>query len=335
MYFLKGYKHVSEMSDEALFIHNVYGTIFDVNKIAEEITGYSRRELLEMNVRQLHPESELKKSMKAIQLISTSEREVDFDSQFQKKSGKIIDVRIIGDRFTFKRKDFVIGLVTDITPYKKISVRPKGLNTIQTKRSLKGLLKFSGPLSKAYTEPAQVLIEVAESRDLFTMEHSAKVTGHAIAFTKVLGLSKRDVEIIRLAAMFHDIGKIGIRAQVLMKNTKLTEEEYKEVQRHPTLSAEIIKGIKPVKGLLPIIRHHHENYDGTGYPDGLKGGKIPLGARVLSIIDVYDALTSARAYREAYSYSGALSIMKEMGGKKFDPALLERFFELLFQQKQK
>jgi len=328
--FLKGYKHVSEMADEAVFIHSTKGAIFEVNSVAEKLTGYSRKELLKMNVRELHPKSEVKVSQKALGLISNSKVEVDFESKFQKKDGTLIDVRIIGDKFKFKRNSFVIGLVRDITRDRRFTKRKTAITSMDSKR----LMNHLSPVGKEYSEPMHVLIEVAESRDPYTVEHSLKVTNFSVALAEALGLSKKDLEIIKLAAMFHDIGKIGIPAQVLMKTTCLSDREYDDVKKHPFLSVEIVKAIRPVKGILPIIMHHHENYDGSGYPSGLKANRIPIGARIIAITDVYDALTSERAYRKAYSYRESVRIMSSLSGKKFDPKILAVFLEYLFQKKQ-
>jgi PAS domain S-box-containing protein/putative nucleotidyltransferase with HDIG domain len=330
--FLKGYKHVAELSNEAMFMHNTDGDIFDVNRSAEMLTGYTKEELLGMNIRRLLADTDEKVSEKILNLIKSLEVEVDFESQFRKKNGEMINVRIIGDKFKFKKDFFIIDLVRIIATGAKFDRKKTMIGAIQDKK----FLRFLSPLDKIYSEPMRVLIEVAESRDPYTMQHSVKVAARASELAVALGLSKEEIETIKLAAMFHDIGKIGIRAQVLTKKGPLTDKEYEEVKKHPLLSVEIIKSIKPlVKRLVPIIRHHHENYNGTGYPDGVKGAKIPIGSRVLSIADVYDALTSERAYRKAYSYREALRIMKEDSAKKFDPGILERFLECLFQQRQK
>lgn len=319
--FLKGYKRVSEMAGEAMFIHSTHGNIFDVNNTTERLTGYKRGELLTMNMRQMHTKPEQKIASRALDMIDRTEIKIDFDSCIRKKDGKIIDVRIIDNKFKFKEDFFVIGLVKDITADKKnLKIKPgSGIVRNTSTRS------FLNPLGKAYTEPIQVLVELVESRDFYTMEHSAKVANHVMHMTDILKFQKKEAETLRLAAVLHDIGKIGVRAQTLTKAGGLTAAEYEEVKRHPLLSVEIIKSIKTVKGLIPIVRHHHENYDGTGYPDGLKGGKIPIGARILAICDVYDALMSERAYRKGFSHSDAIKIIKDESEEKFDPVFLEKF----------
>ena len=329
--FLKGYKRVSEMAGEAMFIHSTHGNIFDVNNTAERLTGYKRSELLTMNMRQMHTKPEQEVASRALDMIDRTEIKVDFDSCIRRKDGNIIDVRIIDNKFKFKEDFFVIGLVKDITAGKKnLKIKPEsGIVQNASTRS------FLNPLGRVYAEPIQVLVELVESRDLYTMEHSAKVANHAAHMANIVKLTKKDAETLKLAAVLHDIGKIGVRAQTLMKTGGLTNEEYGEVKRHPLLSVEIIKSIKTVRGLIPIVRHHHENYDGSGYPDGLKGGKIPIGARILAICDVYDALMSERAYRKGFSHSNAIKIMKCEGGKKFDPMFLGKFLTYAASQNEK
>lgn len=325
---LEGYKHISEMAGSAMFIHDTDGWIFDLNKNAEHLTGYTRGELLRMNVRDLHTSIEKKVSNKKLAVISRAKKQVAFESKFKRKNGRVIDVRIKADKFKFKKDFFIIGIVKDITAYKKFGKKrrkkrdmPKHLNDKFSK-----LLKHLGA---KYIEYAHVLVDVAESRDPYTVSHSIKVTNYAVALARYIGLSKEAIEVLKISAILHDIGKIGVKPSILMKPSSLNEEEYKEVRRHPILSAEIIKPIKLMDELVPIIKHHHENYNGTGYPDGLKGEEIPLGARILSIADVYDALTTDRAYRKAYPFGKATKIMTEASGKKFDPVLLKAFMACL------
>jgi len=206
----------------------------------------------------------------------------------------------------------------------------------ETDKQLKRLYdRFSNatkPVHRAYMESIHTLINLTEARDPHTKRHSVKVSNYAVMLAKYMGLPKKEVESIRLAAILHDIGKAGIKESVLLKNGSLNDEEYKEVQRHSELGAEIIKPLKFFGPIVSIIRHHHENYDGTGYPDGVKGEDILLASRILGIADAYDALTSKRAYRDAYPAEEAKKIMKKASGKKFDAALLEKFMTCLRQQ---
>jgi len=302
---LDGYRKISEIAGNAIFIHDMKGRIFEVDQTACRLMGYSRKELLKMNVRNLHPAEEKKTSSAKLREICKDSPCVDFLSKFVKKSGEVINVRITADRFKFKNEFFIIGFVRQL----KTDEVPVSRGKVGGKKQIGSYSKLVDRLAKEYIEAIHVLIDIAESRDPYTMKHSAKVTRYAVM----------------LAAMFHDIGKIGIRTEILMKPSSLNEKEFEEVKQHPVLSVEIIRPIKPLAELIPAIRHHHENYDGSGYPYGLKGKDIPLSARILAIADVYDALTSDRSYRKAYSATAALTIMQEDSGVKFDPEILKEF----------
>jgi putative nucleotidyltransferase with HDIG domain len=185
------------------------------------------------------------------------------------------------------------------------------------------------PIHKAYLDSIRSLVRLAERRDPFSRGHALKVSRYAVFMAHYLGLPKRDIDILKIAGILHDVGKIGVREKVLMKNASLTREEFEEVKKHTDYGVDVVKPLRFFKEIIPIIHHHHENYDGTGYPTGLKGEEIPLGARILAIVDVYDALTSTRAYRKAYHPEKVIKMMKGDSGKKFDPALLRAFFVCL------
>jgi len=323
--FLGGYGSISAKAGQAVFIHDTKGNLFGTNKAAEKLTGYSKRELLCMNVQALHSKNHAGLSKKKLHTIDKIKKRISFKADFLTKNKVVIKVRIEADKFKFKGKYFVIGVVTRI---KKKKGREKPGKRSFTEPDKKTLRKIRD-LDKEYIESLRVLIDVVEAKDPYTMRHSAKVTDHAVGLATYIGLSKNYVEEIKLAAMLHDIGKVGIKKSILLKPSGLNRKEYQEVKRHPELSVDIIKPLRFTNGLSPIIKHHHENYDGTGYPDGLAGENIPLGARILSIVDVYDALTSRRAYRKSFSHKKALRIIKKENGKKFDPVILKAFMDYL------
>jgi len=193
--------------------------------------------------------------------------------------------------------------------------------------------KSSKPINRAYLESVHALINLTETNDPYTKRHSVKVSNYAGLLSRAIGMSKKEVDSVKLAAILHDIGKVGIRVKILLKNGALNHAEYEEVKKHSEIGADIAKPLKFFNEVIYMIKHHHENYNGTGYPDGLEGASIPLGSRILAIADAYDALTSTRAYRKAYSSEKAIGIMKSESGKKFDPVLLETFLESLERRK--
>ncbi|MDD5438948.1 MAG: HD-GYP domain-containing protein, partial [Candidatus Omnitrophica bacterium] len=146
---------------------------------------------------------------------------------------------------------------------------------------------------------------------------------------KALGLWKECVENVRQASMLHDLGKVGISEDILTKPGKLTDEEFAKIKAHPQIGADIIRPIQFMHDIIPFILHHHERWDGTGYPSGLEGREIPLGARIIAVADSFQALISDRPYRKAYPEDEAIGMIGEEAGKQFDPAMVKIFLELV------
>jgi HD-GYP domain-containing protein (c-di-GMP phosphodiesterase class II) len=169
------------------------------------------------------------------------------------------------------------------------------------------------------------LITALEARNAYTHGHSREVNKYALMLGEVIGLSKEELIHLSRAALLHDVGKIGIKNGILNKKGRLTEEEWKRMKEHSQKSVEIISSIPDFYHCRRAILHHHERWDGTGYPSGLKGKEIPLEARILAIADAFSAMVSARPYRPAMSYQEALLELKREAGKQFDSELVEAF----------
>lgn len=178
-------------------------------------------------------------------------------------------------------------------------------------------------------ELATTLKNTVGARDNYTKEHSDRVAKYAEVFGKYLELDEEELKTLVLAADFHDIGKIGISDAVLLKNGKLTDEEYAKIKLHPIISVNILSSSESFKDALPAIRHHHERIDGKGYPDGLKGDEIPKLACILSICDTFDAITSKRVYREKMSIEDALAEIDRVKGAQLDKGLSESFIQFV------
>lgn len=179
------------------------------------------------------------------------------------------------------------------------------------------------------------LVHTLEAKDKYTEGHSRRVADTALAVAKRLGLSPRDQEELHLAGLFHDIGKIGVRESVLHKEGKLTPEEYEIIKEHVVIGVKILEQIPQFRRISMIVRHHHEFYDGSGYPDGLAGADIPLGGRILAVCDAYDAMTSDRPYRRALSDEDACRIIIRNAGRQFDPDLVDVFLRAIGVEKEK
>jgi len=180
-------------------------------------------------------------------------------------------------------------------------------------------------LYDTFLTTVQTLAETIEKRDPYTGGHTRRVMDYSIAIAQELKLSDSQIEKIRLAAILHDIGKIKIRDNILLKNGKLTSAEFEEIKMHPIYAEEILNPIKHLRDIIPGVKYHHERFDGTGYPEGLEGGKIDIMARIIAVADAFDAMTSDRPYRKGLSNDVALEELRNNGGTQFDPEVVSAF----------
>ena len=191
----------------------------------------------------------------------------------------------------------------------------------------------SSQLTKQLNEMAydiiNVLLKTLEVRDPYTKRHSENVSQLSEIIAKEMGLDAEKIQDIKIAGYFHDIGKIGIPDHILNSTKMLTKEERQYIEKHSTISADILETVKSLKHLAPIVKYHHENYDGTGYPDGLKGEEIPMESRIIRIADFFDALSTDRVYRPAYSYEDSISMMKKNVGSFFDTDIFQIFLNVI------
>jgi response regulator RpfG family c-di-GMP phosphodiesterase len=168
-----------------------------------------------------------------------------------------------------------------------------------------------------------------EAKDRYTHGHSENVMKYTVVLAKYMGLSAQEIEQIKYAGLLHDIGKIGVSESILNKPGRLTPEEFEEIKAHPEIGARIISDVPFLKSLVPIVKHHHEFFNGQGYPDHIAGDQIPLGARILSIADAFEAMTSNRPYRKAMPYEVAMEILFNQKNLQFQPDLVDIFLEII------
>jgi diguanylate cyclase (GGDEF)-like protein/PAS domain S-box-containing protein/putative nucleotidyltransferase with HDIG domain len=215
--------------------------------------------------------------------------------------------------------------------------RPEALHEQQARivssvaSSIAVALKDAG-VSQALEDPdLQVLATVgaaAEIKDRYIRGHPERTSEVAAALAEEMGLSSEQVRNIKIAGLLHDIGKITVSESILNKPGKLTKREFANIKDHPIVGATLVSQVKGFEHLIPIVRHHHERFDGKGYPDGLTGEEIPLEARIMSVVDVFDALTHERSYREALNSAQATAELERSAGTQFDPVVLEAFLAL-------
>jgi putative nucleotidyltransferase with HDIG domain len=175
----------------------------------------------------------------------------------------------------------------------------------------------------------ELLTRALEYKDHNTKEHSDRVVGLSVAVAREMGLSGKSIKYIKRGALLHDIGKVGIPDSILLKKSALTPEEMDIMKLHPQLGYELLKSSPSMKRVVDIPHYHHERWDGSGYPHGLKGTAIPLAARIFSVVDVYDAMANSRVYREALPKEDVIEYIKTESGKYFDPDVVKAFLNVI------
>ena len=193
----------------------------------------------------------------------------------------------------------------------------------------KKVLEQSRKIQSSFIKSIEALARTLEAKDPDTRDHSLRVTEYSVRTAEEMGLSPAEVENIRVAAALHDIGKIGISDTILDKDESLRQEEMEHIHRHPLIAAQILGPIDELKEIIELIKYHHENYDGTGYPEGLSGEDIPLGSRIIAVADAFDAITSTRPYRKAKTELFAVEEIKQNAGRQFDPEVIAPFLRAM------
>jgi len=184
-------------------------------------------------------------------------------------------------------------------------------------------------LKESFLTAVYTLAETIEKRDPYTGGHTKRVMEYSLAIGQTFGLTDQEMERLRLAAVLHDVGKIGVRDNILLKNGKLDEQEFQEMKRHTIYGEEVLKHIKYFKDIIPGVKHHHERYDGKGYPEGLMGGQIDIIARIIAVGDTFDAMTSDRPYRKALAKTIAYAEIEKNAGSQFDPEVVKAFLKTM------
>ena len=231
-----------------------------------------------------------------------------------------------------KIRDKVFGVLTASLGQSKVRFTEKDLYYLSflansAANSIENLALYENIYENLFAT-LYAFVNAVEARDLYTREHSSRVTGISMIIGKQLGCSVEELDILNFAGHLHDIGKIGIRDDILLKPGRLTGDEFDKIKEHPIIGANILEQMGFWEKERQIIRCHHERFDGTGYPDGLKQEQIPFLARILSVADVYDAMASDRAYRKRMEEEVILKIINEGDGSQFDPDVVAAFMEV-------
>jgi diguanylate cyclase (GGDEF)-like protein/putative nucleotidyltransferase with HDIG domain len=217
----------------------------------------------------------------------------------------------------------LIRLWKEVAPQDDRSEDRSGIEKIKNE-----FVNLSAQMRSAYMEATDALINAVDAKDPLAREHSHTVSRIGVEIATYLNLPFSEIDVIKYAGLLHDVGKIGIRQDILTKTEPLTQKEFDILKRHPIVGYNILRDVKFLEKELPIILHHHERYDGSGYPYGLKEREIPLGARILGVADAFDAMTAGRTYKKELSRDKALQELRDKSGTQFAPEIVDAFLAL-------
>jgi PAS domain S-box-containing protein/putative nucleotidyltransferase with HDIG domain len=279
----------------------------EVNEAAIQHYGYIREEFLSMSEPDLRlPEESSSVQNKYVKFVP--------DLRHRCKDGRMISVQTAVHPFKLENKQVALTAAIDITERKQ----------------MEGALRQANQdLRLSYDATIEGWSRALEVRDRETEGHTQRVTRLTMDLAQEMGLSAGELIHVRRGALLHDIGKMGVPDQILLKPARLTKVEWQIMRQHPLLSYNLLARIDFLRPALDIPRYHHERWDGSGYPTGLKGEQIPLAARIFAVIDVWDALTSDRPYRKRWGRKKALEFIQAQSGKYFDPKVVEMFMGLI------
>ena len=184
-------------------------------------------------------------------------------------------------------------------------------------------------LERAYLDTIGILRQTVEAKDPYTRGHSDRVSEYSVLIWKKLGLDEKTLHILKIGGLFHDIGKIGIPDSILLKESKLSDEEYSQIKNHPMIGVHMLGDAAIFTDILPIVKHHHERYDGRGYPSQLVGEDIPYVARIAAVADTFDAMTSKRSYRDSLPIDVVRAEIERCSGTQFDPNIAKVFLDIM------
>lgn len=199
----------------------------------------------------------------------------------------------------------------------------------EIKKVNKKLLSTYNKLEKAYLDSIQIIRYTVEAKDTYTRGHSDRVALYSVMIGKKLGLSKEDLRKLKLGGLFHDVGKIGIPDSILRKKAKLTNSQYNQIKSHPIIGAQILSAASIFKDIIPIVKYHHERFDGKGYPENLNGEDIPYLARITAVADSFDAMNSKRVYRNALTMTDIIQEFEKNKTTQFDSKIVDAFLDIL------
>lgn len=326
------YRLLFNQSADMVFVHSYAekgrtGNFIEVNDIARHQLGYSAKEFSKISV---HDISVGVPSVAGLGQSLRKNKHAIIEGIFASKGGKEYPVEINSHVFSVNNTPTILSIARDITERKRAEQELKSLNeTLEQRvesRTIE-LLNAHDDLNLSYEATLKGWVRALDMRDNATEGHTQRVTEMTIHLSRCYGSPEEDIPHLRRGALLHDIGKIAIPDSILLKPGPLSEEEWEIMRRHPEIAYQFLSPIEHLTPSLDIPRYHHEKWDGTGYPHGLKGEEIPVAARLFTIVDVWDALNSDRPYRQAWLQADAVEYIREQSGKHFDPKIVKVFLQ--------
>lgn len=289
--------------------------IIYANRRMAEITGYSQAELQDKNYLELIlPEDRPLVKEQVRKRLSGQMHSARYSHRQRRKDGQLIHVEVRGTVTKYRGRRVIIGTMQDISERVDSETRERRLHR---------------QLERTAIQTATMLSRVIDEKDSYTSGHCQRLADYAVALGQHLGLSQERLEQLRYAALLHDVGKVGVPDAILNKPDQLSDEERRQMSTHVRIGAKLVRGIHSLQRAAQIIAEHHEHWDGSGYPTGLRGEKILLEARILSVVDAYDAITTDRPYRRGRSPEAAQVELRRCAGAQWDPEVVKGFLKLL------
>lgn len=324
---LKEWKITFDAMPYGVMLIDTEFNIIRANKYIADFYGFPIRELIFKKCHEvLHKLDPPPDNCPALKSVST--RRTETLEYYDRDRGKYFMTSVVP---VFDDKGKIIAYSHPLIDITDIKQKEKKLS--QSKKAFFNMLKDIDSSHKELQGLNNDLIiafaNAIDAKSPWTKGHSERVTIHAVSIAKEMGVSKKDIEVLKTAGLLHDIGKIGTYDEILDKPDNLTDKEFELVKKHPAKGAEILDPIKGMKNILPVIRAHHEKIDGTGYPDGLKGDEVPLTARILCVADSFDSMVSDRPYRPAPGKDYAIEELKRCSGTHFDSNVINAFIKVL------
>jgi PAS domain S-box-containing protein len=320
------FKAILEQLPEGVIVVDDNDEIIFVNRIAEEIRRISAGQIIGRSVVSCHPKKSHERVKRALQFLRRGETKTFKRMVVDTEKDRYYENTYAPIRDTANNYIGSIVISRDITDRRKLEEeRRTYLQNLEEK-----VAELIGNLEDLFISSMSSLINALEAKDTHTKGHSLRVCNMAVKIAEHrYGVSPKARE-VELAGKLHDIGKVGVPEVILNKPGRLTEEEFNHIKEHPVIGEKILMPIEKLKSVAKVVRHHHERFDGKGYPDGLAGEEIPLGSRILALADSYDAMTSARPYRPPRAPESAAEEIKNNLGTQFDPQFGEIFLELFY-----